>query len=133
MTESLLQREERWKREDAANRLQEEVSGLLSMSIEVEEFTSDSGQLPMRYTRRIPVESAPAHFEIPCSEKKCTGGGYDITAAVLEGLRRGLTKFEGTLNCYGSLPESACPRGLRWAVEASFDKAGRDASQANAA
>ncbi len=119
-TESLRRREERWQREDEANRLTEEVPNLSSLSIEILEQSTESGQPPTRYVRRVPVESAPALFEIPCSEQKCEDGGYDITRAVMNGLRAGESQFEGTINCSGSLPEQLCSRSLRWVVKAAY-------------
>ena len=122
-TEALRRREERWQREDEAKRLLEEVPSLLTMSIEIQELSDESGHPPTKYIRRVPLPAAPALFEVPCSEHKCEDGGYDITAAVLDGLRAARATFEGTVYCAGNLPEHPCSRRLHWMVKATYDEA----------
>lgn len=119
----MRRREERWQREDEAKRLIEEVPNLSKMSIEIRELSEESGHPPTKYTRRVPLPAAPALFEVLCSDRKCEDGGYDITAAVLDGLRSGKESFEGTIRCYGHLPEQPCSRRLHWIVRATYDEA----------
>ncbi len=127
-TEALRRREERWQREDEARRLLEEVPSLSSMSIEIQEQSDEAGHPPTRYVRRIHLDGAPALFEIPCSDRKCEDGGYDITSAVLDGLRARRPFFEGTVPCYGHLPDHPCTRQLHWFVKASYRDQQADAA-----
>lgn len=126
--EALRRREERWQREDAAHRLLEDVPSLSSLSIEIQDRSGDPAQPPTNYVRRVHLPGAPAHFEIPCSDRKCENGGYDITSDILEGLRSGKPVFEGTVSCLGSLPEHACTRSLHWTVRATFADERADAA-----
>ena len=111
---------ERWTREDAAPRLADEIAELKQLILEVEESMGDSIIDAARYVRHIPVQQAPAHFEIPCTDSKCDGGGHDFTQEVMEALRAGETEFEGESACRGQSGSEPCRRVLRFTARATY-------------
>ncbi|MBN1609942.1 MAG: hypothetical protein JW940_25165 [Polyangiaceae bacterium] len=119
-TEAALVHHERRQREDEAPRLRQEVRQLAALDIEIDEFRAAGTVLAARHTRRIVVEQAPAHFEIPCSEERCTGGGYDLTYEVMRALEARRTLFDGQAACPGSVGSAECGRTLRYVAHASY-------------
>ena len=111
---------ERRLRENAAPRLQEKFPRLEELSIEVDEYRGGAAVVGARHTRRVVVGHAPAHFEIPCTEERCTGGGYDITSQVLDSLRSLSVEFEGEDSCLGSVGADPCGRSLHFTARAKY-------------
>ncbi|MBN1608579.1 MAG: hypothetical protein JW940_18260 [Polyangiaceae bacterium] len=119
-TEAELVCRERRQRENDAPRLREEVRQLASLAIEIDEYRGAGTFLAARYTRRIVLEHAPALFEIPCTEERCKGGGYDLTYQIMRALKAGRTLFDGQEACPGQLGSAECGRTLRYTVRASY-------------
>lgn len=110
---------DRRRREDEAPRLIAEVPELASLNVEISERRGDA-PAESTHVRRIVVASAPAHFEIPCSEPTCEGGGHDLTDAIMRALRAHQTKFAGDDVCHGTLAGEPCGRTLRYAATATY-------------
>jgi hypothetical protein len=113
-----LRFEERRRREDEAPRLHDQVPGLVSLRIDVED--RDGVIAENKYTRRIVVDRAPALFLVPCGDSRCTGGDHDLTADVMLALRSKSTSFHGVDPCRGSLPLGECTRVLRFEAVATY-------------
>jgi hypothetical protein len=111
---------ERRQRENDAPRLREEVRQLVSLALEIDEYRGAGTFLAARHTRRIVVEHAPALFEIPCTEERCKGGGYDLTYQIMRALKARCTLFDGQEACPGQLGSGECGRTLRYTARASY-------------
>lgn len=112
---------ERRRLEEAAPRLRERIPGLASLKLEVEETHDTAGLSGSKHVRHIVVERAPALFAIPCGDSSCTGGGYDVTPAILRGLMAHAERFEATDHCHGTLGGGApCRRVLHVTAIASY-------------
>ena len=111
---------ERWTREDAAARLADEITDLTQLVLEIEESLGASVIDSAHYVRHILVEQAPAHFELPCSDTKCDGGGHDLTQTVMDALRAGETEFKGESACGGQSGTDPCRRVLRFTARATY-------------
>ncbi len=114
---------ERRKREDDAPRLKSRVPRIESLNITISESGRAVGDLDVSYIRRVVVERAPALFELPCSDPRCTGGGHDVTRPFLKALRHAQTSFEGSHRCGGTVKETECPLALRFEATATYDEA----------
>ena len=119
-SEASLLATERRQREDEAPRLRDEVWHLDELSIEISEFRFGGTLLAARYTRRIVIDHAPALFEIPCSEDRCIGGGFDLTHDVMQALRSRSARFEGEDVCGGQVGSGPCGRVLRYVAHARY-------------
>jgi hypothetical protein len=113
-------RTDRWKREDEAPRLREEVPNLDALRMELEELQEDRPIAGTRRVRHFVVAHAAARFEIPCGEEKCEGGGHDLTAEILGRLRAREGEFEGSSNCRGTVRERLCDRTLSYQASAKY-------------
>ena len=119
-SEASLLATERRQREDDAPRLRNEVWHLDELSIEISEFRFGGTMLAARYTRRIVIDRAPALFEIPCSEERCTGGGFDLTHDVMRALKSRYARFDGEDVCAGQVGSGPCGHVLRYVGRASY-------------
>jgi hypothetical protein len=119
-TEAELVCRERRQRENDAPRLREEVRQLASLALEIDEYRGAGTFLAARYTRRIVLAHAPALFEVPCTEERCKGGGYDLTYQIMHALKAGRTLFDGEETCRGQLGSGECGRTLRYTARASY-------------
>jgi hypothetical protein len=121
-TEAMIRATERRQREDEAPRLKHEVSGLTELCMEIEERVGASSSVAARYVRRVVIDSAPALFEIRCTEERCNDGGHDLTSAIMRALRNSATEFRGEDVCYGRLGSSAsdCARVLHYVGRAKY-------------
>lgn len=121
-SEAQLQAIERRKREDDAPRLKDEIPNLLELRLEIDEYTGESPVSAARHTRHIVVQSAPALFELGCTESSCTDGGHDLTSQILRQLRSGATEFGGEDACYGRVGSASvpCRRVLRYVAHAKY-------------
>lgn len=97
---------ERRKREDEAPRLHDEVPGLVSLQLDIED--RDGVIQGAKYTRRIVVNRAPALFLVPCGDPRCEGDGHDLTREVMTALRSQEMLFRGEDPCQGSVGPGAC-------------------------
>lgn len=114
------QRSERWEREDRAPRLAQEVPGLASLRLELVESSnghkiSDSAQI-----RYVVVASAAALFEYPCGDRRCDGGGHDVSREVLTGVRSSKRHFVGSDRCTGYVGDRPCGRLLQFEAHAEY-------------
>lgn len=112
-------RAERRRREDEAKRLAAEVPELSTLRIHINEVRQDASV--NQYVKPVVVNSAPAIFEIRCTEPQCDGV-HDLTRDLLEGLRRGTQAFEGDSPCAGIVgnAQRACDRVLHYEVDARY-------------
>ena len=116
----LKKSQERRKQQDEAPRLLEIVPNLLTLVLRVEEERPDLPSSGVAHKRHIVVQRAPALFDIPCSDRRCSGGGHDVTKEVLRQLRRGEQSFVGGNRCTGERKDGACDYQLNFVAEAAF-------------
>ena len=116
-------RQKRLAREAAAERLLVTSPRLLSLSIAIHETRPEGCVSDTHYIRRVPVEHAPALFEVACSDPHCQDGGYDVTRTVCAALRAQLTHFEGDQACHGHSAVNDCARVLRYVADATYGAA----------
>jgi hypothetical protein len=119
-TEAAARSAERRRREDAAPRLREEVPALETLRLEIQERRADTLIAESSHVRKIPVEFAPALFELPCHDAFCTEGGHDMTQLILRALKSGQTAFEGEDACNGHTGTAPCQRVLRYVATATY-------------
>lgn len=119
-TEATLLAIERRQREDDAPRLKHEVHRLAELNLVIDEYQPGSVVLVARHTRRIVIDRAPAMFEMPCTEDRCRGGGFDLTHDVMRALRSRQTEFEGQDTCAGELGAGRCGRILHYVAHAKY-------------
>jgi hypothetical protein len=112
---------ERRAREDQAPRLVNEVPGLKTLRLEIEERRAGATVPESAHVRHVSVPHAPALFDLLCREPSCTGGGHDVTNAILQALRSRSTRFEGEHACRGSTRDADCTRVLRYIGIAEYD------------
>ena len=111
---------ERRRREDQAPRLIERVPRLESLRLEIQELRDGVCVLESKHVRRIPVDHAPALFELPCLDGFCEDGMHDLTQAILRELEAGATEFGGEDACSGHTGSSACHRVLKYVGVATY-------------
>lgn len=109
---------ERRKHEDEAPRLHDEVPGLLSLQLDIED--RDGVIRGAKYTRRIVVERAPALFLVPCGDPRCEGDGHDLTRQVMSALRSLETSFHGEDRCEGSVGPNPCSHVVTFEAVANY-------------
>src|SRR5258706_8521613 len=102
-SEATVRAMERRQREDEAPRLKQRFGNLKELRLEIEELVGGSTSVAARHIRRIVVDSAPALFEIPCSEGRCHDGGHDLTQEIMRALSSSSTEFNGEDTCFGHL------------------------------
>ena len=119
-TEAAERTAERRRREDDAQRLKDEVPKLSTLVLEIQEHRTGTVVLESTHIRRIPVEFAPALFELPCQDSFCKQGGHDVTQAMLRALQSGSTSFEGEHACAGQTGTAECQRVLRYVAKATY-------------
>jgi hypothetical protein len=108
---------ERRRREDDAPRLQDQVPGLVSLKLDIEDRTSVGGNT---HTRHVVIDRAPALFLVACGDSRCVDGEHDLTSTVMRALRAHETSFHGEDECRGSLGPSSCLRVLRFDAVAEY-------------
>ncbi|MGD0528117.1 MAG: hypothetical protein ABSE49_23490 [Polyangiaceae bacterium] len=109
---------ERRKREDEAPRLHDQVPGLTSLRLEIEDRVGVGGAT---HTRQVLIDRAPALFLIQCGDPRCIDGEHDLTTGVMRALRYRETSFNGEDECRGSVGSSACSRVLHYSAKAVYD------------
>ena len=108
---------ERRQREDDAPRLRNEVPGLVSLRLEIEDR---AGVTSTSHIRRVVVDNAPALFLLPCLDPRCMDGEHDLTWPVMRALRSHDTSFQGSDDCRGSVGTTACPRVVHFNAIAEY-------------
>jgi hypothetical protein len=121
-TEAAERFAERRRREDDAPRLKDRVPELATLKLDVEESHDTAGTARAKHVRHIVVDRAPALFALPCGDASCTGGGYDITDAVMRALLAHEEHFEAEDRCYGSIGNAPCRRSLHVVGTATYRK-----------
>jgi hypothetical protein len=119
-SEAAARAAERRRREDAAPRLRDQVPALETLRLDIQERRAETLIAETSHTRRIPVEHAPALFELPCHDAFCTEGGHDVTQVIVRALQSGQTEFEGEDACNGHTGTAPCQRVLRYVATASY-------------
>jgi hypothetical protein len=113
---------ERRRREDDAPRLRDVVPDLVTCRIEIAEGRPDATTAEVAYTKHVIVERASALIAIPCSDPSCRDGGYDISSALIRGLRERRTDIRGEDTCNGDVRAVHCGRVLRFTALAQYDR-----------
>jgi hypothetical protein len=119
-------RAQRDEREMAAGKLSERVPDLTSLAIAIHETRPSGCVADTHYIRRVVLESAPALFELTCSERDCEDGGHDLTREVLSALVAGRVQFQGEQVCRGRCGPVDCGRALRYIATATYRVAGQE-------
>jgi hypothetical protein len=112
--------EQRRLREDEAPRLRDQIPAVEELTILIEETTRD-GVGATTHKRRIVVDSAPALFEIACSDRDCIDGGFDITDQMMGALRSGKPIIEGEMTCSGTVADAPCSHTIQYTARAAYD------------
>jgi hypothetical protein len=115
-------RTDRWKREDDAPRLKQEVPNLDALRMSLEEFSGGHRIVGTSRIQHVVVAQASTRFEIPCGDSKCEDGGHDLTRDMLTALRSGREAFSGSSVCSGRVGERACDRGLEYSFTAKYQR-----------
>lgn len=119
-TEAAQRSAERRRRENEAPRLKAEIPALTKLDLELSDRKGVADPAST-HVRRVVVESAPALFEITCTDTSCKDGGHDLTHQVMRALRTRQTSFEGDDICNGSVGSSHCGRILHYEATATFE------------
>jgi len=90
------------------------------MRLELSESRGDETQVEFSHIKRIALEHAPSVFMIPCGERRCKHGSYDLTSSILSGLRRGETQIEASDTCYGEVGTARCGRVMKCVAFAEY-------------
>ncbi|MGD0674455.1 MAG: hypothetical protein ABSC94_03505 [Polyangiaceae bacterium] len=109
----------RRRQEDESPRLLTIVPHLVSLRLELKESRGE-GQVEFSHIKRIALDNAPSVFTIPCGEPRCKRGSYDLTDAILAGLRRGESRIEAVDTCMGDVGTARCGRVLRCVAVAEY-------------
>jgi hypothetical protein len=112
---------ERRAREDQAPRLLAEAPSLKTLRLEIEERRAGTTVPETAHVRHVSVPHAPALFALLCREPSCTGGGHDVTNAILQALRSRSARFEGEHACRGTTRDADCTRVLRFIGIAEYE------------
>jgi hypothetical protein len=108
---------DRRRREEEAPHLRNQVPGLVSLELAIEER---SGAGATKHIRRFVVDHAPALFLVPCGDPRCLDGEHDLTTDVMRALRASRTSFEGKDDCMGNIGPSSCLRVIYFAGKAEY-------------
>ena len=118
-TEAALRFQERLQREHEAQRLHDQVPSLATLRFDITERRGVTNADP-KHARIIQVETSPALFAFGCADRSCRDGGYDITSAVLRGLREGSEHFIVEESCNGTVGMAECGRNMHIEVTATY-------------
>jgi hypothetical protein len=113
-------RTDRWKREDAARRLVDEVPTLQTLVLSLRDVRESNAVSGSDRKQHVIVSRAAALFEITCAEPKCEEGGHDLTADMLSNLRHCKPQFSGTSECRGMVGNGGCRRTLHFSALATY-------------
>jgi hypothetical protein len=119
-TEAAERYRERQQRENEAPRLADEVPGLDTLRLSISFKNGDGSAMPS-HARVVVVQRAPALFWVPCANKDCKHGGYEITQPVLSALKQHKTTFTGAAHCSGETANgSLCTGELQFEGTATY-------------
>jgi hypothetical protein len=113
---------QRREREDSAPRLLKEVPDALGLDLRISECRLDNKTPEHSFIKRVVVEHAAAHFEIPCGNPECKDGGHDVTYDIIRAMRAKQESFEGENECMGTVgsTNAPCGRTLRYVATARY-------------
>jgi hypothetical protein len=115
-----LYQQQRRQREDSAPRLHAVAPALVDLKFRLYSVHNDQRIAGSQYMKVIPVLSAPAHFEIPCTDTRCKEGGHDLTYEILNALKTKEAEFEGEDACHGTTGSAQCGRSLKYTLSATY-------------
>ncbi|NUQ79283.1 MAG: hypothetical protein HUU21_37715 [Polyangiaceae bacterium] len=115
-------RADRDRREVAAGKLLAKIPNLTSLRLAIRESRASTGISENQYVRHVVVGSAPALFEIRCSNAGCEDGVCDFTREILAALASGRSSFEGERPCPGRCRTTDCPRILHYVATATYQE-----------
>ena len=119
-TEAAERYRARQQRENDAQRLSEAVPSLETLRLSIA-FKNGDGSAQPSHARVVVVQRAPAIFWVPCANKDCKHGGYEITRPVLDALMARKTTFTGTAHCSGEQANgSRCEGELQYEGTATY-------------
>ena len=114
-------RRDRWEREDAAPRLKQLVPELESLRVSLVENRGAYSITGTKRVQHVKVDTASTHFEIPCGESSCQGGGHDLSQTLTPRLRNRKVEFSGSSECNGAIGGGhPCARRLEYSFEAKY-------------
>ncbi|HEX2731993.1 MAG TPA: hypothetical protein VHM70_10315 [Polyangiaceae bacterium] len=113
-------RTDRWRREDSAPRLLDEVPKLKTLVLSLRDMRSSHPIAGSERKQHVVVSRAAGLFEIACAEPRCEEGGHDLTREILDHLRSGKTEFSGESECRGMLVNTGCTRVLQYVANATY-------------
>jgi hypothetical protein len=94
---------ERWRRAHAeARALRERFPSVEQIVLELT-FTDSQALGTYSPQRHSFLPPANAFFGIPCPRTLCLDGGFELDAVVVDMLKRGADKVEGTVECPGHI------------------------------
>jgi hypothetical protein len=111
---------ERRRREEESPRLLTLIPELTSVRLELQESRGGGEQIEFTHIKRIALEHAPSVFMIPCGDRRCKHGGYDLTSATMFGLRRREERIETDDTCMGDVGSARCGRILHCIAVAEY-------------
>jgi hypothetical protein len=118
--EALARARERREKDDAAPRLNEVVTNIKTLKLQIDEKPKAADDdKAISHTKIIIVRRAPARFELPCCDHKCDGS-HDFTEQVLEGLKAGKKTFSAIDVCGGTAKEGPCPFEMKFTAIATY-------------
>jgi hypothetical protein len=109
---------ERRRREEESPRLLTLIPELLSVRLELSESRGE--QVEFTHIKRIALEHAPSVFMIPCGERRCKHGSYDLTQPIMSALRRRETRVEADDTCMGDVGSARCGRVMKCVAIAEY-------------
>jgi hypothetical protein len=115
-------------REASAGKLLERAPELTSLSLAFHLKCLDDPVEDTRWVRRVVPVQASASFDVPCPDRSCSEGGYDLTEEVLAALAAGAARFEGERACRGTRASEPCRRRLRYVATATYGEVDRTGS-----
>jgi hypothetical protein len=91
---------------------------LRSARIEITEHVANAST---SYIKHVVVARAPALFVVPCGDPLCQDGGHNITAVLMDALRRRLATVAGESHCEGAVGNVSCRRSIQFRLTAEGD------------
>jgi hypothetical protein len=110
---------EQRRREDEAPRLRDAVASLESLRLRFSDVRLEGRQTTPPYVKPVVVATAPAHFEVRCTDKDCDGR-HDLTRPLMHALRASQQACSGESSCNGMIGDMPCDHTLVYTAEATY-------------